>query len=128
MNNKSKLTEDQKLQLLKDYNDGVRVSAIADALGITKSSVSRIAQAMGASARKTKKVRDIYKICPKCHKHIEVKGAKFCCFCGADIRSNKELLVERITSSMTKLKYLPDDARDEMQKLLIDIKNELIGG
>lgn len=122
----AKLTEEQKLQLLKDYNAGVRVSAIADTLGIAKSSVSRIAQAMGASARL--KVRDIAKICPKCRKHIEVKGAKYCCFCGADIRSTKELLVERITNSMSKLKYLPDDARDEMQKLLIDIKNELIGG
>lgn len=108
----AKLTEEHKLQLLEDFNNGISVKAIGVKYGVSHSSASRIAIAMGASPRRARVSKEHTKTCPKCRKHIDVKGAKFCCFCGADIRSSKEILIERISSSMTKLKYLPGDARD----------------
>jgi len=63
--------------------------------------------------------------CPKCRKTVDVKGARFCCFCGADIRSNKELLIERIHNAMSVLMLLPNSHRDEIQRLFLDIKAEL---
>jgi hypothetical protein len=65
------------------------------------------------------------RFCPKCKKSIDVKGAKFCCFCGSDIRSNKERLIERVEFAFADIQHMPQAARDNMQQLFIAIINEL---
>ena len=64
-------------------------------------------------SRKTK-----IKKCPNCHRKIEVKGAKFCCFCGSDIREEKDIIIEKIQSLFGKLVLLPVDMRDEAQTII----------
>lgn len=123
-----KLTLEQKKALCEEYKDhSINVNEIAERYGISRSRVSNIVVKMGEQLRrpKLKKRGATVRTCPKCRKAIDVKGAKFCCFCGADIRSNKELLIERITNAMRKTILLPEDARDEMQRLFLDIKTEL---
>lgn len=127
---KSTLTEAQKQEIfLKYLEPNIKLREISKEYGIRPSYVSKVAFALGAAPRQPKKTyqrkKKITKICPKCKKQIDIKGASFCCFCGADIRSPRELLIARICSAMGKVRFLPEDARDEIQKLLIDLKEEL---
>lgn len=124
-----KLNQTDKQGIYEAYMSGMRVADIAEMYGVDASTASYVAKVMGAPLRRPKvKLTVANKVCPTCKKSIEVKGAKFCCFCGADIRSPRELLIARIESVMPKLKYLPNDIRDDMHKLLIEIRNELSKG
>ena len=122
-----KTDERMKQDIYEAYIGGMSVRDIGEMCGLTPSSVSRIAAKMGASGRRRRmKVgQTTAKICAACKKVIEVNGAKFCCFCGTDIRSPREHLIERIESAMPILKYLPESVKDEVHTLFIDIRNEL---
>lgn len=121
-----KLNAKTKQDLYEAYISGMTVRDIAEMCGVTASSVSRIAKNMGAPVRRPKiKVGQTAKTCTVCKKVIEVSGAKFCCFCGTDIRSPRELLIARLESAMPKLKFLPESDKDEMHTLFVDIRNEL---
>ena len=69
-------------------------------------------------------------VCRKCggtgylngYEHID--GAR-CWRCGGDIRSNKELLIERAENVFKNIQFLPSNARDEMQTFLLDVIEEL---
>ena len=124
------LSEQQKREIYEMYCDpNVSIKEIKDAYNVSQSTVCRVAQLMGAPARRPqnghRKPRKSAKICPHCKHAIEVKGAKFCYICGSDVRDPKELLVERIVNIRPKLKFVPDVCRDELSKLLIDIQTEL---
>lgn len=131
------LTQEQKRALCEDYkNRENTVGEIAAKYGIGRTSVASVAVEMGAEPmcaarygqpRERKKRGKTARVCPKCRRTIDVKGAVFCCFCGADIRTSRELLIERVTSSMAFVQHLPANMRDDMQRLLLDIIRELEG-
>lgn len=58
------------------------------------------------------------KTCPNCRRKIEVKGAKFCCFCGSDIREEKDIVIEKLQSLCGRIVLLPADMRDETQAII----------
>lgn len=109
------------------YVRGDKVVDIAQEFGVDVTRVSKVAQKMGAAPRRAYKPREKHgnKTCPKCHRKIEVKDAKFCYFCGADIRSARDILVERIKNATQLISFLPDNARDEMRAVLCDAIAEL---
>ena len=120
------LTQEQKYAICEEYKDSSnKVEAIAKRYGIYRYDVVNIAVELGAELRRPKKRGATVRICPKCRKSIDVKGARFCYFCGADIRSNKEQLIERIHNAIGHIRFLPESMRDETQRLYLDIKAEL---
>ena len=130
------LTIEQKKEIYEEYQDRSKtLKEIAEKYGIGTTIVSHIAvDEMGAEPRlarsynvKRKRPVEYKRICPECHRVVEVKGAKFCCFCGTDMRSKKELLIERIEGAMPNILHLPSSMRDGMQTLFIDIIKELKG-
>lgn len=122
----TKLTIDEKIALCEEYqNSQIPTKSIAEKYGISESAVSYIAIKMGATRRRPKRTSYIAKVCPKCKQTIMVEGAKFCYRCGADIRTNKELLIARIEASLPNILHMPQNMRDDMQRLLIDIIAEL---
>lgn len=130
------ITQEQKNSIYEDYKDRSKtVREIAAKHGIAHINVTRIAVEMGAEPRlaksygkKKKAQRPTERVCPKCRKAIDVKGARFCPFCGSDIRSNKELLIERIENALPMISHLSVNMRDDAQKLFADIIKELKGG
>ena len=136
------LTQTQRNEIYQLYVDGTPVAEIATAYNVNPSTVSKTARVLGAKPRLNKltyarkpigtpsevTTSRKYKVCGNCKKHIEVKGAMFCPYCGNDLRTPRDLLIARIVNAMTVTKYLPDSMRDEMQNLLIDVKNELSKG
>lgn len=124
------LTLEQKKAICEEYKDhSKKVDEIAKRYNIGRTIVAHTAIEMGAEPRRArvsrKKQGATVRTCPKCRKTIDIKGAKFCCYCGADIRSNKELLIERLNNAMRTIRYLPESERDAIQQLFLDIKAEL---
>lgn len=130
------LTREQKQAIYEEYKDRRnKVEEIAKKYGVQRGEIAHIAVEMGAEPRhagkygvKHTKSGAAVRSCPKCRRVVAVEGAKFCCFCGADIRSNRELLVARIESVAPAIMHLPENMRDNMQRLFIDIIKELEGG
>jgi hypothetical protein len=50
--------------------------------------------------------------CPNCRATGHYKGAKFCYKCGADIRTEADILRERLGKLVADFVYLPDSIRD----------------
>lgn len=124
------LTEETKMAICEDYKDRAnRVEDVAEKYGLARGEVARIAVEMGAEPRMSKrfgqKKPSTGRTCHKCHKQIDVKGAKFCCFCGADIRTSKELAVEGLKKTLAFVLHLPINERDEAQQSILTAIKEL---
>ena len=121
------MNNETKKKIYEAYIDPTnRVEDIAREFGLRSgSNISQIALAMGAELRRPKRARGSNRLCPKCRKSVEVKGAKFCPYCGTDIRSERDILIERIDRARECISLLPENARDEVQKLFVDIVAEL---
>ena len=116
------------------YNDYLnrqnKVGDIAAKYHIMRADVARIAVEMGAKPRCEKRFgkhngesAKPARICPKCRKSIDVNGARFCCFCGSDIRTSKQICLEGLERIMPKIMHLPENMRDEFtQTILMTIK------
>ncbi len=118
------MTEETKRDILRDYNDPANtVKDISEVYGISRAAVAKIAVEMGATPRRKKAygkrngVKN--KICPKCKKVVEVKGARFCYHCGADVRSGNEILIERNEQLLNNILELPANMRDEFRDVLL---------
>lgn len=130
------LTEEQKTAICEQYKDkSFSVTEIAERYGIMRGEVAHIAVERGAEPRCKNKYGTKYNIkqsnaktCPKCHKSIDIKGAKFCCYCGSDIRSNAELLIERMEKVASNFMAFPVSVREELVHLFADIEVELKKG
>ena len=129
------LTTEERSEITRLYIERHKVADIADAYGIDKSEVSRIAVENGASPRKPnyfgtgrKAVKQSKnKVCPNCKKTVSVAGAKFCCFCGADIRTKREILVEKQKRLLQYMTLLPEAVRDECRDTILATIEELKG-
>lgn len=128
------ITKEMESEILRDYNDrNITMRELENKYHIHRAEIAWFAVEHGANPRRPqmygKKLgkRTKATICPKCKKSIDVKGAKFCCFCGEDMRSAKDLLIERINKAMNLIAVFPSSARDEMQQLFIDTIKELEG-
>lgn len=124
------LTEETKMAICEDYKSREnRVEDIAEKYGLARGEVAHIAVEMGAEPRMSKRFgtrrASTGRTCHKCHKQIDVKGAKFCCFCGADIRTSKELAVEGLKKTLTFVLHLPINERDEAQQSILAAIKEL---
>ena len=122
------MTQEQKQAILEAYqNRENTVKQIAEKYKTNRKTITQIVIEQGGEPRRPNALgkRGKAKKCPKCRKKIEVKGAIYCCFCGADIRSKRDLLIERIEKAFGIIKFLPDNERDNVQQLFIDTINEL---
>lgn len=117
-----KFSDEQVGQILIDYSDTSQsVTSIAQKYGTSTSHISHIVKAHGGELRVPKHSFGKVIKCGKCYRKIEVKGAKFCPYCGADIRSEKDLILEKTNKLFSILGLLPESQRDPAQKIIRDI-------
>lgn len=120
------MKEETKRKIYEAYCDKSRkLEEISQEFGYDMTYIGKIAKSMGAPPRHVREKRGGAKRCPKCRREIKIKGARFCCYCGSDMRTEKELLIERIDRARECISLLPESARDEVQKLFVDIVTEL---
>ena len=112
-------TQEQINEILRMYKEGTSLTEIATLFDTTNSHISYIANSNGLrrqAAHKFSKTRGGVKKCPKCHKEIDIKGARFCPFCASDIRSSAEIAVEKLYAIRKMVMLLPENCRNEFEE------------
>lgn len=123
------LTHEQKQEIKQLYDDRKnKVADIAEAFRIEKGVVARIAVELGATPRRPKTYgvsRDgqsgqSQKKCPNCKRAAPIDAAKYCCFCGADIRTPSEKLIEKQQKLLQHFAFIPQAVRDESRDIILE--------
>ena len=111
-------TQEQINEILRMYKEGTSLTEIATLFGTTNSHISYIANSNGLrrqTAHNFAKTKST-KRCPKCHKDIDIKGARFCPFCATDIRSSRDIAVEKLYAIRKMVILLPENCRNEFEE------------
>ena len=123
-------TEAQIQDILNAYRDkSVTREQICEGFGISPTTLNHILHKHNEPFRVPKRLKNsektAAKTCPNCRRRIDVKGAKFCPFCGSDVRSARDLLIERVEKLTTFNSYIPSTERDNFIQTIIDAVKEL---
>lgn len=120
----SELSENEQQGIIELYSNGeYTVRQIAATYNVSPSSVSHFMKKNGVPPRRPKACKKAQsKKCPKCYKKIEIKGARFCPYCAADLRDKNEILAERVENKLIGLNtFIPGSDRDEYMETLIEV-------
>ena len=110
-----KYTEDFKAQVVEAYKDpSIPLAEIIETYGISHKTIDVwVAQAGVPQRRPRGKTKNTGKVCPKCRKKITLGDARFCPYCATDVRTPREITVERLRALCNKAMVVPDSIRDE---------------
>jgi hypothetical protein len=124
-----KLTNEEKREIAELYRDkSNKVETIARKFNIARGTVTSIAVSMGCERRqiKGKWKKGQKKTCTKCRRRIDLKGVKYCPFCGEDLRSEKDLLISRVERLLTSVMTIPNSGeRDKARDTILATLNYL---
>ena len=105
------MTPEIREQVIQEYLAGIPIIEIAAKYHIHKTTPGRIAKEAGYPGRRQKIANE--RKCKNCRMKINVKGARFCPFCGADLRTESEILVEKLENTTRLFRFLPENCRDD---------------
>lgn len=123
MGRPAKLTKAQRQEIVDMYAEGMPTKEIAEAYGIDQSYVSHLANKMGYHRTReylkestAAKTGGSGKKCPHC-KAKNPLMAKFCMFCGGDVRDERQILIERVEALRAMTVLLPDSVQGEADEI-----------
>ena len=101
---------------------------ICEKYGISSSTLTNYVKAFGFELRqrhlmypyKPEKNHTQTVLCTRCKKSVSVPGARFCPFCGEDIRSESMKVQDRLASLVELTSLMPENARDTFVKTIRD--------
>lgn len=112
-----KFTEQEKQEIKRLYEDKeVSLAEIARKFNTSDFTIRQVAKEMGCEQRVPKKSR--FKICNNCGKKAAVHNARYCWNCGADLRGNGDILIEKIARISSRVMLVPENARDDFLSVL----------
>lgn len=120
--NKPRLTREEIEEIVHAYKSGVTVSELVEITGKHQQTIRNVLDREGVRAiqRREADVKVSEVKCPNCRATGHYKGAKFCYKCGADIRTEADILRERLGKLVTDFTFLPDSIRDNAYKVVQD--------
>lgn len=119
MAKKLNLSDEIKQGIIDDYKNGMKTKDIIEKYNTCAGTLNKIVRASGVPMRVNRSTpAKKAKHCSNCRKKVDVKGAAFCPYCGSDIRSDKELLVERVDKLIDYNPFIPAHVRDEYIEVL----------
>lgn len=119
-----KFTATEVKEIAKEYADrNAKVIDIRKKWGINSRDLKKILTQLDVPMRcpnacHPKGSNQKAKTCPKCRKKIQINGAKFCPFCGEDIRSEKDIILERGQGLYAMCRLLPTAEADKAHELI----------
>ena len=120
--NGKKMTRDEIDIIIESYKSGTKIQDIADGLERNRQTIINVLEREGVRSVKhregKKNVSEVK--CPNCRATGHYKGAKFCYKCGADIRTEADILRERLGKLVADFVYLPDSIRDNAYSVVQD--------
>ena len=115
-------SQEQIKEIVEAYKGGMKVEDIAESIGKSHQTIRNILDREGVRIMKKKtsttKVSEV--VCPTCRAKGHYKGAKFCYKCGADIRTEADILRERLGKLVGDFQFLPDSIRDNAYMVVQD--------
>ena len=124
-----KVNRDILSQIQTDYeHSDLTRKEICEKYGISSSTLSNYVKAFGFEPRqrhfmypnKPEKNHTQTVLCTRCKKSVSVPGARFCPFCGEDIRSESMKVQDRLASLVELTSLMPENARDAFVKTIRD--------
>lgn len=118
-------------EAIEQYKLGMRSRDICEAYHIPANSFYYYLKKAGVEVRNPNKkkhtttTRGGLKRCTKCGNKNNPKNAKFCFMCGADIRSNIDILIEKLQLALSNTSFLPSGVREETSETIREALNEL---
>ncbi len=98
--------------IVEAYKSGMKIRDIARNVGKCDQTISNILDKEGVCAIQRRVAKTSEVTCPNCRATGHYKGAKFCYKCGADIRTEADILRERLGKLVADFQFLPDSIRD----------------
>ena len=127
MSVKPNYTAEQKKYVLELYEQGVPVIDIHKSVGIATSTITAWVKSSGVALRHPKKSNDTKRTRCSCGELIEPKF-RFCPFCGKDVRSKEDILIEKLNDVLGAITLLPtgerDKSRDTINEAVADIRGK----
>ena len=130
------ITDEMKAQICAEYqNRDILTTDIRKRYHVNGRQMKEIIDEAGIPPRSPKawgSERDVNgcikkDVCPKCKKALANKEARFCWYCGSDVRSPKQILIERLEKLTDLFDHIPITERDEYISTLNDAVKELKG-
>ena len=116
-------------EAIAKYTSGEKTTVIKKELNISDSQLYNCLRKNNISLRGGRntegRAEKTFKRCPVCKTKANPAKARFCCMCGADIRSSKEICIERLSVALGNVAFLPDGVRDETVEIIREAMNEL---
>lgn len=123
---KRKVTIEQEDEICALYVDGSETNTqIAERYGVDNSTISNIAKRNGLALKSPKRGKVVYKTCPHCRRTVKEEEAKFCCFCGANIQTELETIIEKQQKLARCVLHLSENMRDEAHAIITETINYL---
>lgn len=122
------MTQETKAEIAKLYSDkNNKTRDIAKLYGISRGKLPVIAEEFGIPPRR-KPTNSKIKRCPQCHSGVSVTGALFCPYCGSDIRTGDEKLIDRVVWLLSIIHKVGIDDQDKAKCVLSDVLERLRKG
>lgn len=100
------LKKEIREEIARMYEAGSAYTEIQETIGCSTNAIIKVVEDFKLKPRRPGRKREkseeptkktnVEKICPKCRKPIEVHGARFCPWCGADVRSERQIVAEEL--------------------------------
>ena len=119
--NKRTFTDEEKTAIINDYTSGNMTFKDIAAKHHMSSHALNVFLNENHVPRKRK--RNITKKCGHCGAKIELRNAKFCPFCGHNIMTESEQLIEELRDKISLLELLPSTERDDFRNVLLKAIN-----
>ena len=118
---KRTFTDEEKTAIINDYTSGnMSYRDIAAKHHMTSHTLSVF---LNENHVPRKRKRNITKKCGHCGAEFELRNAKFCSFCGRNIMTESEQLIEELKDKISLLEFLPSTERDDFRHVLLKAIN-----
>ena len=120
-----KVNQDIASQIKTDYeHSNMTRNEICEKYGISDSTLTNYARAFGFELRQNRIAYVPYgkreAVCDRCKRTVSVPGARFCPYCGADVRTEAMKAQDSLSSLLSITNLIPESYRDTYVKTIRD--------
>lgn len=120
-----KVNRDIVSQIQTDYEySKMTRNEICEKYGISSTTLSNYVRAFGFAPRQNRiayiQKQERTNVCDRCKRTVSVPGARFCPYCGSDIRTEAMKVQDSLSSLLSITNLIPDSTHDTFVKTIRD--------
>lgn len=113
-------TEEERTAIINDYTSGSGTLDILAKYHMTSHTLYALLDENHVPRRRGQSTT---KKCGHCGAMVELRDAKYCPFCGHNIMTESEQLIEKLRDKISLLELLPSTERDDFRNVLLKAIN-----